>query len=132
MNSVPTHKKFIFNNKIDQTWLHSLYEYDYSYIAEVFNSSLDTLKEESPAFAAAFEANDMSALKKVAHKLKPVFGFSGLLDHQDQLANFENACRNSPTINNITVQYIETVNAIKEGKDIIQEDYNRLTAFISA
>jgi hypothetical protein len=39
MNPAYVHKKFIFNEKIDEDYIYSLYEQDYVYIAEVFSSS---------------------------------------------------------------------------------------------
>ena len=131
MNRVTAHKKFIFNSKIDQRWLYSLYEDDYTYIAEVFNNSLDTLKEELPSFSGAFESNDISALKRATHKLKPLFGFAGLLHHQEQMGRFENACSNVSNVENLTMQYIEVIEIVNEGKNIIQEECKRLSDFIA-
>lgn len=131
MSQASAHKKFIFNSKIDQDWLYSLYENDYAYIAEVFANSLDAIKEEAPMVTSAFEANDIDSLKKATHKLKPVFGFAGLLDHQDMVSRFEHACMNSNTVSNLTMHYIELTGTITEGKGILQDEYKRLTAFIA-
>jgi hypothetical protein len=129
MSQASVHKKFIFNSKIDGNWLFSLYEDDYAYIIEVFVNSLDTIKEEAASLSTAYEADDISTLRKATHKLKPVFGFSGLLDHQDQVSRFEHACMNKTSVANLTMQYIELTDVIHEGKAIIQEEYNRLKAF---
>jgi hypothetical protein len=131
MNGPSVHKKFIFNEKIDQDYLFSLYEDDYAYIIEVFNNSLETIMGEMPVLTGAFEASDLSTLKKSAHKLKPLFGFTGLLTHQEELARFENACANGSNSSNVTMHYIEVLDVIKDGKNILQEDYNRLIAFMS-
>lgn len=131
MNKTTIRKKFIFNEKIDAQWIYSLYEDDYGYIAEVFSSSLDAFKEDLPAFTGAFETSDILSLKKSAHKIKPVFGFAGLLHHQEMMGRFESACLNASSISNLTLQYIELLEVIQEGKSIIQEDYNRLTAYTS-
>lgn len=129
MNPIQIHKKFIFNSKIDQDWLYSLYEYDYHYILEVFSSSLETLKEELPVLSNAFEANDLEILRRSIHKIKPVFGFVGLNDHQEMCARFENACSSAHNTSNLTMQYIELVELTNEAKAILQEEYNRLTEF---
>jgi len=124
-------KRFIFNEKIDQDYIYSLYEADYAYIAEVFNSCLETLNEELQSFNSAFESSDIPALKRGAHKLKPLFGFTGLLTHQEMMARFEHTCMNATNAGNLTVHFIELMEVMKEGKNILQEDYNRLTAFTS-
>lgn len=126
-----THKKFIFNEKIDEDYIHSLYENDYPYIAEVFGSSLESLKEELRHFTHAYETCDVPALKKATHKIKPLFGFTGLLHHQELMSRFEHLCSTANSTSNITIQYIEVFDVIKEGKHILKEDYNRLTVFTS-
>jgi HPt (histidine-containing phosphotransfer) domain-containing protein len=129
MNPTKDHKRFKFNEQIDQDWLYSLYQDDYAYIAEVFNSGIESFREDLPALTTAFESSDIQGLKKAAHKLKPVFGFAGLLQHQEMMARFENACANATSTANLTMQYIELMEVIRDGKTILQEDYKRLTAF---
>lgn len=131
MNPARAYKKFIFNEKIDEDYLFSLYQDDYEYIAEIFNSSLDSLKEETGHFATAFESADIILLKNVTHKIKPIFGFTGLLHHQEMLTRFEQICSNASGISNVTIQYMEVNEILKEGKTILKEDFNRLTEFIS-
>ncbi|HUQ66559.1 MAG TPA: hypothetical protein VM101_10405 [Flavitalea sp.] len=131
MNPAYVHKKFIFNEKIEDTYIHSLYEHDYAYIAEVFSTSLETLKEETGHFTSAFESSDIDSLKKAAHKIKPLFGFTGMLHHQEMMGRFEHLCENTLNTHNITIQYIELTELMKEGKNILKEECNRLTEFIS-
>jgi hypothetical protein len=131
MNPAKTYKKFIFNENIDEDHLFSLYEHDYAYIAEVFNSSIESLKEETGHFNSAYETSDIKALKSVTHKIKPLFGFTGLLHHQEMIARFEHLCENASSTSNITMQYMELTEMIKEGRNILKEDCNRLTEFIS-
>ena len=131
MNPAKTHKKFIFNENIDEDHLFSLYENDYAYIAEVFNGSIESLKEETGHFTSAYETSDIKALKSATHKIKPLFGFTGLLHHQEMMARFEHLCENASGTSNITMQYMEITEMIKEGRNILKEDCNRLTEFIS-
>ena len=131
MNRTNGHKKFKFNEKIDENWLHSLYEDDYAHIAEVFNSGIESFREDLPALTTAFESSDIQALKRSTHKLKPVFGYAGLLFHQEMMARFENACANTSDTSNLTLQYIELLDLIRDGKNILMEDYKRLTDFTS-
>ena len=131
MNPAYVHKKFIFNEKIDEDYIYSLYEQDFVYIAEVFSSSLETLKEESGHFTSAYESSDINELKKATHKIKPLFGFTGLLHHQEMMGRFEHLCETASNTSNITIQYMELTELIKEGKNILKDDCNRLTEFIS-
>ncbi|MBL7698915.1 MAG: hypothetical protein JNK79_12180 [Chitinophagaceae bacterium] len=131
MNPAKSYKKFIFNEKIDEDYLFSLYQDDYEYIVEIFNSSLDSLKEETAHLATAFESSDIGLLKNVTHKIKPIFGFTGLLHHQEMLTRFEQLCANAKGISNVTIQYMEVNELLKEGRSILKDDFNRLTEFIS-
>ena len=124
------HKKFIFNRKIDHEWLYSLYEYDYPYIMEVFSNSLDALRQEHPALSAAYENDDIPLLRKTIHKIKPLFGFVGLLDYQELAARFENACAGTKNTSNLTIQYIELVGIIDDAKATLLEECRRLNDFI--
>jgi hypothetical protein len=130
MNPAKAHKKFIFNENIDEDHIYSLYEHDYSYIAEVFNSSLEALKEETGHFTSAYESSDIPALKRATHKIKPLFGFTGLLHHQEMMARFEHLCENTSSTSNVTMQYMELIEVIKDGRNILKEDCTRLTEFI--
>jgi HPt (histidine-containing phosphotransfer) domain-containing protein len=131
MNQTQVHKTFTFNAKIDEDWLYGMYEADYPYIMEIFSNSLDSLKEELPVLTAAFDQNDVAALKKAIHKLKPVLGFVGLLDHQEIAARFENSCASARTAVDLTLQYIETLDAIKDARSVLQDECKRLNDFIS-
>ena len=131
MSQAYVHKKFIFNENIDEDHVYGMYEYDYPYIAEVFAGSLDSLNEDTRHFTSAFESADIASLKRTTHKIKPIFGFTGLLHHQEMMARFEHLCETSSGTGNITMQYMEMNELIKEGKIILKEEYNRLTVFLS-
>jgi hypothetical protein len=131
MNPAKAYKKFIFNENIDEDHIFGLYELDYAYIAEVFNNSVEALKEENGHFTSAYESSDIPALKKATHKIKPLFGFTGLLHHQEMIARFEHLCEGASSTSNITIQYMELIELIKDGRNILKEECNRLTEFIS-
>ena len=131
MSQAQVHKKFIFNEKIDDAYLYDLYANDYAYIAEVFANSIESLKDESRVLASAFDASSLADLKKAAHKIKPLFGFTGLLHHQDSVLHFEQLCEKVSGTVNVTMQYMELIEEIKEGRNILKEDYKRLTHFLS-
>ena len=51
---------------------------------------------------AAWLAGDVAALKRVVHKIKPLFGFVGLTSIQSQCLHFENACEVNPSLHSLT------------------------------
>src|SRR5687768_7721055 len=82
-------RSFVFNDKIDKAFIFSLYENDYAYISEVFNTSLDSFEGDLVIVEDSFRTKNLNELKKAVHKIKPVFGFTGLLDHQEKIQLFE-------------------------------------------
>jgi hypothetical protein len=131
MKQQSVHKKFIFNEKIDSAYLFSLYEDDFVYITEVYGSCLESLNDELRHFTTAFESSDIDTLKKTAHKIKPLFGFTGLTYHQDMMQRFEQLCNNSSNASSVTIQYMEVLEVAREARNIIKSEYSRLTEFIS-
>jgi hypothetical protein len=47
------------------------------------------------------------------------------------MGRFEHLCETASNTSNITIQYMELTELIKEGKNILKDDCNRLTEFIS-
>ena len=124
-----SHKKFIFNEKIDRAFLNSLYEDDFPYIEEVFHTTLENFPEDIWEIQSAFNSKDIVALKKAVHKIKPVFGFTGLLRAQELSQQFENACLNADSINQIQPQYELLISVIDESRTIIESDYKKLKEY---
>ena len=129
MESGEEHNKFIFNEKIDSEFLHNLYEDDYQYMVEVFETTLRHFDEDVLPIQSAFGDSDFSGLRKALHKVKPVFGFTGLLRHQEVLGKFEEACSGSQNISELHSAYDSLMELIHEGRDIIEKEHKRLLAF---
>jgi hypothetical protein len=129
MKQPGTDKKFIFNEMIDKAFIFSLYEDDFDYIVEVFGSCLTSIDEDIVFLTQAFESGDASLVKKSVHKLKPVFGFTGLLVHQDAIGNFENACMNVSSIDLLKEEYKQVLMQIQEGRNIIEQETQSLREF---
>jgi hypothetical protein len=132
MKHQPSDKKFIFDENIDKEFIFSLYEDDYSYITEVFYNCLESVDEGIPVLHNAFEAGDVTLVKNAAHKLKPVFGFTGLLNHQDTIGIFENVCVNVSTLEVVKNEFEELMDQIVRGRNIMEKEGKRLKQFMGA
>ncbi|WP_205514119.1 Hpt domain-containing protein [Longitalea arenae] len=124
-------KKFIFNEKIDSTYLYSLYEDDYQYIEEIFATTLAHFDEDLQAIQKAFTSNNLSELKKAIHKIKPTFGFVGLPMVQQSCMEFEDFCQKATTSNELTSEYQQIVATLAASKELIASEYNKLKEFNS-
>lgn len=129
MEQPSTRKQFIFNEKIDSAGLFSLYEDDFSYMAQVFGISSESLGADLPALYAAYAASDIAGLRKAAHKIKPVFGFTGLPAHQAAVAEFENSCLSAADAEGIRAAYEKLLAVIDDGRRIISGEAERLNLF---
>lgn len=124
-------KKFIFNEKIDADYLYSLYEDDYQYIEEIFQTTLAHFNEDYNSIKNAYETNNISDLKKAIHKMKPTFGFVGLPLVQNICSDFEDICQKATSSNDLSSEYKQIVVTLAESKELIASEYNKLKEFNS-
>ena len=124
-------KKFIFNEKIDADYLYSLYEDDYQYIEEIFQTTLTYFNEDYNSIKNAYETNNISDLKKAIHKMKPTFGFVGLPLVQNICRDFEDICQKATSSNDLSSEYQQIVVTLAESKELIALEYNKLKEFNS-
>lgn len=124
-------KKFVFHEKIDKEFIFNLYEYDYVYVAEVFQTSLECFDTDMARFRDSFASGDIDELRKAVHKIKPVFGYTGLLEFQDQLAKFEKQCEMQTSTEPLAADFRGLLQMLDEGKHILERELARLNAFTS-
>jgi len=132
MNQQEAHNKFIFNPKIDSGFLFNLYEEDYPYILEVFTSTAEELDGTLADLANAYHSGSPAGLKKAAHKMKPLFGFTGLLQAQDAVAEFEAHCNSVTWLEALELPYQSLLTLVNEGKSTIVSEQKRLQEFLAS
>jgi HPt (histidine-containing phosphotransfer) domain-containing protein len=125
------HKNFIFNEKIDREFLFSLYEDDLLYIEEIFKTTLDQLSTVVPDIQATYNDNDVSQLKKLVHKIKPAFGFTGFLDTEKACKVFEDACHEGVNAVELSGLYHPLWKLLVDSMDGMQKQYEKLKEFNS-
>jgi len=129
MQSKTLSNQFIFNEKIDPEALFSLYTDDFSYIEEIFATTLQHFDADFSMLQLAYENGSTEDLKKAIHKIKPTFGYTGLLDIQQSCKQFEDQCAAAHEISEVADNYTSIKNLLLEGRDIIEKDYSRLKVF---
>jgi len=122
-------KQFIFNEKMDKEALYSLYTDDFAYIEEIFATTLQHFDGDFSNVQLAYENANIEDLRKAVHKIKPTFGYAGLLETQSFCKNFEDKCAAAGSIAELSDAYTHIKNVLLEAKDIIENEYNRLKAF---
>ena len=121
--------KFIFNQNIDSEFLFSLYEDDFLYIEEIFKTTLDQLNTEVNELPGAFGGNDISTVRRIVHKIKPAFGFTGFLETEKACKEFEDACTEGIQANDRAGLYHPLSTLLTESMSIMQNQYDQLKEF---
>ena len=129
MNQPAIHKKFIFNEKLDTGFIFSLYEDDYPYIIEVFTTTIQELEWAIVDLEEAFHSGNLANMRKTAHKMKPLFGFTGLLSVEDEVGKFENHCKEAEWLETMEAPYQSLLILVHEAKAIIISEQKRLKEF---
>lgn len=123
------HKKLIFNSNIDESYLYSLYEEDFPYIEEIFKTTLDQLSPTMTEIPVAFNKGERETLRRIIHKIKPAFGFTGFLATEKACKEFEDICVESTDATKLAASYEPLWKLISESRDIMEKQYNQLKEF---
>jgi chemotaxis protein histidine kinase CheA len=124
-----SHKKFIFNDKIDSDFLFSLYEDDFMYMEEIFKTTLDQLNTVVTEVPAAFTAKNVVELRRIVHKIKPAFGFTGFLQTEKACKDFEDACTETINADKLAGLYQPFWSLLTDSMDTMKLQYDQLKDF---
>ena len=83
---------FMFSPELDTAFLQELYGDDLAQAEMIFESSVVQLRSEILLAEARFHDGDAQGLKKVIHKMKPLFGYIGMNEIMEEFAAFEQLC----------------------------------------
>jgi len=122
-------KQFIFNEKIDVESIFSLYADDFSYIEEIFLTTLRHFDQDVEAIKLAYADASVPDLRKAIHKIKPTFGFVGLMSVESSCREFEHLCEKVSTTEEIADEYKEICSKLMDAKDIMEAEHKRLKEF---
>jgi hypothetical protein len=122
-------KQFNFNEKIDAEYLFSLYADDFAYIEEIFFTTLLHFDQDVESIKLAFSDGNITDLRKGIHKIKPTFGFTGLLQVETACKEFEHLCHQHSSTEEVAAEYKEICSKLLEAKEIMEAEHKRLKEF---
>lgn len=100
-------------------------------IGETFADVLNEYDDFVQVICNSYEQGDRSALKSAIHKIKPLFGFVGLLSLQTQCQDFENSCQHAtPAV--LTDNFNLLKDRLMQVRSIIEYEKGRLERFNNA
>jgi len=128
MSELSSDKAFPFSEPIDGRYLTELYAGDYVMIEETFSDVLGEYDTLIGKVCEAHQAEDVATLKSTVHKIKPLFGFVGLLSIQSQCLQFEKACEQG-SFSAVAADFIPLRSSLLQAKSIIAAERDRLRAY---
>lgn len=121
--------KFIFNEKLNSSFLEELFDGDTHYAETVFEEFLHDLPACWRAVEQAYIEKNIPALSTAVHKCKTLFGYVGVTPLQELCQDIENKCHQLSTIAALKPDY-ELLSAGKEATiELIKGEINRLKSF---
>jgi hypothetical protein len=121
-----TNPAFVFCEKLDKDFLFSMYEDDLSYAKEVFESFLETTKEEFILLKECFNKKDLQEIRHKLHKIKPTFSFVGLPALTEKTESMIVKCDKATAISEIETDCKKLFNEIEESFVIIEKETIRI------
>ena len=122
-------ESFEFDKAIDPESIANLYDKDYNWIEEVFSSVLAEYNLGTAKIEQTLTEKDVEGLRKAVHKMKPVFGFVGMLQMQEMCKNLEDKCQGETSIAVLENDTTILLNNLTTCREILEKEYDRLKIF---
>jgi HPt (histidine-containing phosphotransfer) domain-containing protein len=66
------------------------------------------------------------------HKIKPAFGFIGMMQMQQKCQQLEDHCKNASSVSDVQNEATSVLNECRQSQQVIQNEYERLKKFNSS
>ena len=120
---------FTFSEELDVSFLQDLYGDDLQQAEIIFESSAQQIKAEIILAQAKFHDGDLPGLKKVIHKMKPLFGYIGMNNVMEEFAIFEKECMEETTAANLEQKFQHILITTQQSLIKTEKEVNRLKQF---
>lgn len=117
---------FHFSPELDRAFLQELYSDDLQQAEMVFESSVQQLRAEQQLAEARFHDGDLTGLKKVIHKMKPLLGYIGMNKFMEEFALFEQVCLQSISPADAEKGFLHVQSLTAEAIQKAEKEMNRL------
>ncbi len=119
-------ENYQFSIHFDQQFLTELYGDDMRSAEEVFQSSIIQIHQELEVAETLFKKGNITEVRKIFHRIKPLFGYVGLLPVQDYIQTFEDNCIHFREIEGLALAFENLKVIILDASTKISEEKNRL------
>jgi HPt (histidine-containing phosphotransfer) domain-containing protein len=122
---------FKFHEKIDESYIYEMYGEDYTYIQTIFETVLDDYDSNLDLITGYYKEGNIEMLRKTIHKIKPSFGFIGMLEVQKQCQSFENLCLQPKDVEMMKTAFQKLTELLIEAKNILMNEQQKLIQYNS-
>ena len=120
---------FEFSKSFDTEYLKGLYDNDLVWVEDIFATVLNTYEQDVAVIAQRLSENNLEDLRKAIHKIKPSYGFVGLLPMQQRCQLVEDKCKNASSIDDVKGETQALIAEAERLKAVITTEYKRLKEF---
>jgi hypothetical protein len=122
----------MFSGRFDSSFLSQLYGGDMDSAREIFDTSVHHLSLELKNAINHYENGDLVALRRVFHKIKPLYGYVGLPTLHDHILRFENKCAEVSDISELRYEFEKIISTIGDSLHILRQELGRMRSFTNA
>ena len=123
--------QYIYSGRFDAAFLDDMYAGDIQTAAEIFESSLNHLIPVTEEANALFGSGDVESVRKYFHKIKPLYGYVGLLKIQAKVQHFEDACSSAGSADLLAPEFRELIILLGESNNIIRQELIRMKMYLN-
>jgi hypothetical protein len=122
----------MFSGRFDSSFLSQLYGGDMDSAREIFDTSVHHLSLELKNAINHYENGDLAALRRVFHKIKPLYGYVGLPTLHDHILRFENKCAEVSDITELRYEFEKIISTIGDSLHILRQELGRMRSFTNS
>lgn len=119
----------MFSGRFDSSFLSELYGGDMDSAREIFDTSAHHLSLELKNAINHYNNGDLVALRRVFHKIKPLYGYVGLPRLHDYVLRFETRCTEVSDISELRYEFEKMISIIGESLDVLRQELGRMRSF---
>jgi chemotaxis protein histidine kinase CheA len=121
--------RYIFSGRFDTDYLQELYDNDLDTIIEIFESSITAITAEVGHAVHHYHNGDLDSLRRVFHKIKPLFGYVGLPSLQEYVHDVENKCAHVNNVEQITTDYERIIGIVSDTVNVLTQELARMKMY---
>jgi HPt (histidine-containing phosphotransfer) domain-containing protein len=118
-----------FSAPFDRQFLTELYGGDTEAAEDIFGSSITQIQEELRSVEEKAARGDVEGIRRTFHKIKPLFGYMGLLSVQDYVQEFEDRCQQPVSILDIQIPLENIMDIVQGAVSQVRQEHSKLKEF---